>query len=89
MYEESRPYGSDVAQAWPLMEYFNNPNKPMLIPSPAKQREFVLAQLKQFRDIYNYPIELSGPLNHAQAAISSKMLEDPMGDDDVVVVPRT
>ena len=89
MYEESRPYGSDIAQAWPLMEYFNNPNKPMLIPSPAKQREFVLAQLKQFRDIYNYPIELSGPLNHAQAAISSKMLEDPMGDDDVVVVPRT
>ena len=89
MCEEKRPYGDNIAQAIPLLEYFNNPNRPMVIPSPNQQREFVLSQVKKFRDIYNYPVELSESLKHSQAAIAAKMLEDTTGDDDLVIIPGT
>ena len=72
--------------AIPLLVSFWGFDRGVQIPSPKEQREFVLWQLKHFRDIRNYPVEMSPELTALRQRIVKAMKEDEAGEDDVCVV---
>ncbi len=78
-----RPHGN--FETIPLLRQFNKPGNAMNIPSPAKQREFVFEQLAKFRDITDYPVELTGALKTEQENLLKKLRHDDMGEEGVIM----
>lgn len=82
--EYERPHGD--FEAIPLLQPFDNPGQKMEIPLPAQQREYVFSQLKKFRNIYEYPVELSESLKIEQERLAERLHHDDAGETDVVMV---
>ncbi len=81
------PRKENYASITPLLVPFFGKNNPdPQIPSIHEQRKFVLGQLKHFRDIENYPVEISHSLQESIDNLDKRLLADEMGEDGVVMV---
>ncbi|OGN20187.1 MAG: hypothetical protein A2910_00020 [Candidatus Yanofskybacteria bacterium RIFCSPLOWO2_01_FULL_39_28] len=69
-----------------LRPFFGRNNPDPWVPNIHDQRQFVIEQMKHFRDIENYPVELSSSLQISIANLRKRLLEDEMGEEDVVMV---
>ncbi len=85
MIEEAAPRGN-FKQAAPLLERFYEDGRHMVILSPEKQKKFVHEQLRLFKNIDEYPVELSDSLKTAKENMSKRMRHDEMGEDGVIMV---
>ncbi|MDP3697498.1 MAG: hypothetical protein Q8R55_05795 [Candidatus Taylorbacteria bacterium] len=85
MLEEAVPRG-DFKYAVPLLCKFYENGKFMPIPSPEKQKQFVSEQLRKFRDIERYPVELSKSLLYSKERLIEMIKYDEIGTDGVIVV---
>lgn len=85
MIEEAVPK-RNFKQTIPLLQKFYENGKFMPIPSPEKQKQLVSEQVLKFRNIENYPIELSESLRISKERLIEKIKEDEMGEDGVIMV---
>jgi len=78
---------TDNFEAFPLLGWFYGQGKHPIIYSIQKQREFVFEQVKKFRDLRNYPVEIDLSLTMSRKNLVTRMNHDEAGEDDVVMVP--
>lgn len=81
----SKPAGK--FKAFPLLYRFYDRGKYPSIPSIQKQREFVHEQVKYFRDIRNYPVEIDSSLMTSRNNLVARMINDEAGEDGIAMVP--
>ncbi len=86
MIEEAPPMG-DFHHTVPLLKTFYGSDRRFFLPSPKDQKEFVTKQVTQFKDIANYPVEISESLKTSKENIVRRMHEDDVGEDGVTMVP--
>ncbi len=78
----------DTKLAIPLLKHFHGGGRSTVVtPSIYDQKKFVEEQIKKFRDIYNYPVEMSWSMQESKKLIMEKIMTDEMGEDGVVMVP--
>ena len=71
-----------------LLKHFHGGNRPTItLPSINAQKKFVEDQIPKFRDINNYPVELSWGMKESAKRVTERMLEDEIGDNELVMVP--
>ena len=81
------PQKEGYSQVFALLRPFFGRNNPdPQIPNIHDQRSFVLLQMRHFRDIENYPVELSSSLQTSIKNLRKRLLDDEMGEDEVVMV---
>ena len=86
MHEENKPWGDDFKNAVPLLNQFYDSSGNISTPSINRQKDFVLEQLKRFKDIRNYRVEFSKHLQMTREGIINKINQDDMDEDGVVMV---
>lgn len=77
----------DRRLATPLLEQFYRGGRMKLMPHLTEQKKFVEEQIQLFRDVQSYPIEMSTSLLESKKRLLERMLEDEMGEDEVIMVP--
>lgn len=85
MIEEAAPRG-DFKRVTPLLEQFYENGRHMVIPSPEKQKKFVREQLRLFKNINGYPVELSDSLRTSKENMLKRMNHDETGEEGIVMV---
>ena len=77
----------DHKKTIPLLKHFYGGGRETELPlSFSDQKKFVEQQIKLFRDIRSYPVEMSGSIKESKERLIERMLEDEMGEDEVVMV---
>lgn len=77
----------DSKRTIPLLKHFHSSDRPTaLIPSIYDQKKFVEEQISKFKDIKNYPVEMSQPLEESKKRVMERMLTDEMEEEGVVMV---
>jgi len=84
---EGPPICAGSAGVMPLLHnYYSKGIWCMKMPTVGEQRSRVIRQLKHFRDIRNYPVEVSEQLKNLQKSIVSAIKNDGMGEEGVIMV---